>query len=99
MTLNRKKNLGIVRIPADLPDDWQMELQRILWVQDKVYQYYSDQVILISVHPDFSPLAEGEMIPEYKVIFMELDHIHFQGHFIYFERLEGNESRICRAGR
>lgn len=95
--MNIRKNLGIVRVPADLPDDWQMELQRILWVQDKVYQYYSDMVILISVHPDFAPLTEGEVIPEYKTIFMDLDHIHFQGRLIYFERLEGNESGVCRA--
>ncbi len=99
MTLNKKRNLGVVRISVDIPDDWEMELHRILWIQDKVYQYYCDQIILIAAHPDFDFLEEGQIIPEYKAIFLEMNHIHFQGRFIYFERLKDNESGVCRAGK
>lgn len=91
--------LGIVKISSMLAEDLQIALYKMLWIQDKIYQFYCDRIILIASHPGFDPLEEGEIIPEYKVIVTHLDHIHFQGDFMYLERVEGNESGICRAGK
>ncbi len=99
MTWNKKRDLGIVRIPASLYQEIKRQLHKILLVEDKVYQYYSDEILLISRHPEFDLLKSGEIIPEYKMVVSYLDNIHFQGRFIHFERLKDYESGVCRAGR
>jgi len=93
------RRLGIVKISPMLAEDLQIALYKMLWVQDKVYQFYCDRIMLVASHTEFDPLEDGELIPEYKVIVTHLDHIHFQGDFMYLERMEDNESGIRRAGK
>ena len=59
----------------------------MLFIIEKDYSFYLKTINLIAVHDSFREISPGEEVPEYKVIVTELDHIHMQGLFIYFEEI------------
>ena len=76
-----------------------MELvHRDLYILDKHYNFYSDEIELIAIHDSFDPIFTGEVVPEYTVCVTMLDHIHMQGPFFYYVRRNNNESGIRRQG-
>ena len=93
------RRIGRVLISQKITPECLMELvHKDLYILDKHYNFYADEIELIAVHDSFDPISAGEEIPEYTVCVTMLDHIHMQGPFFYYIRRNNNESGIRRQG-
>jgi len=93
----RMERIGRLTVSAHLDRDSEKLLQEHLFILDKVFLFYSNEIEYIANNDAFDEIAEGDIIPSYRVIVHTLNHIHFQGVFLTFERLN-NENGIYRAG-
>lgn len=85
MTLNNR--VGRISISSDVPASLIKKVHEILFIIEKDYNFYKKTIDLIAIHDSFRELSPGEEPPEYRVFVAELDHIHMQGLFIYFEEI------------
>lgn len=79
--------VGRINISADVPASLIRKVHEMLFIIEKDYSFYRKTINLIAIHESFRELSPGEELPEYRVFVAELDHIHMQGLFIYFEEI------------
>lgn len=79
--------LGRLSISSDVPASLIKKVHEILFIIEKDYNFYKKTIDLIAIHESFREILPEEEIPEYRVFVAELDHIHMQGLFIYFEEI------------
>lgn len=85
MTLNNR--VGKISISANVPASLIRKVHEMLFIIEKDYSFYRKTIDLIAIHDSFREALPEEEIPEYRVFVAELDHIHMQGLFIYFEEI------------
>ena len=79
--------IGRLSIPIEMPASLIRKVHEMLFIIEKDYSFYRKTIDLIATHDSFREIFPGEEVPEYKVFVAELDHIHMQGLFIYFEEI------------
>lgn len=78
---------GRLSIAIEMPASLIKKVHEMLFIIEKDYSFYKETIDLIATHDSFRELSPGEEPPEYRVFVVELDHIHMQGLFIYFEEI------------